>query len=102
MDPGEVGIKEFHRNFHLVETTREGGTTAKQVVANRRRYIFLTEVGLEVYTLFRYGVNNVNLYKKKLREIYTYIIHIIMEKNLTSVLNLTDTTKNIKNSGRQK
>ena len=45
--------------FHFVETAREGSTTAKQGVANRRHAIFLTEVGLEVYksillTLFRY------------------------------------------------
>ena len=43
-------MEMFFTANNIVETTGEGSAAANQVVANRKRAIFLTEVGLEVYS----------------------------------------------------
>ena len=40
----------FFTANNIVETTGEGSAAANQLVANRKRAIFLTEVGPEVYS----------------------------------------------------
>ena len=43
-------MKMFFTANNIVETTDEGSTQANRVVAERKRAIFLTEVGAEVYS----------------------------------------------------
>ena len=43
-------MEMFFTANNIVETTGEGSAAATQVVANRKRAIFLTEVGPEVYS----------------------------------------------------
>ena len=45
--------KCFFTAKNIVEITGEGSAAANQVVANRKRAIFLTEVGPEVYSTLR-------------------------------------------------
>ena len=74
-----IAISAF---FHLVETAREGSATAKQVVANRRHAIFLTEVGLEVcnsflLTLFRYWrsiTTRVSIFAPEIRNLESQVV----------------------------
>ncbi|CAH3152306.1 unnamed protein product [Porites lobata] len=43
-------MEMFFTANNIVETTGEGSTQANRVVAERKRPIFLTEVGAEVYS----------------------------------------------------
>ena len=75
--------------FHLVETQREGSTTANQVVANRKHAIFISEVGLEVCTshlLIDIARILKNLYNPKTLKLLRISIFLPKIRNLKSQL----------------